>query len=109
MNTVKLNDKFTISSQIEVYDLPEIKASGFKTIICNRPDKEEYNQVTFSEIKEEAEKIGISCFHIPIYHDSDPVEIVREYKRLDKEFKSPILAYCKSGGRSSFMIDLISG
>jgi len=40
INLTKLDDKLSVTGQVSLDDLPEIAASGYKTIICNRPDFE---------------------------------------------------------------------
>lgn len=107
MNTIELSKNFIVSSQIETYNLEELKNRGVKTIICNRPDNEEYNQTPFSAIKLEAEKLDIKAFHIPISPGCDPLEIRKEYDAIKSEIQEPILAYCKSGSRASSLYDLI--
>ena len=37
----RIDDNFSSSPQIDVDDLAEIKAAGFKSVICNRPDDED--------------------------------------------------------------------
>ena len=36
----QLDEKLSVTGQISLDDLPEIAASGYKSIICNRPDLE---------------------------------------------------------------------
>ena len=37
----QIDNNFSSSPQIDVDDLAEIKAAGFKSVICNRPDDED--------------------------------------------------------------------
>ena len=57
---------FAVSPQISTTQLPQLKAAGFTTVICNRPDHEDAGQPTFAEIKAAAEAAGIEAYHIPI-------------------------------------------
>jgi Uncharacterized protein conserved in bacteria len=50
-----ISDDLSVSAQITVQDIDTIKAAGFKTIMCNRPESEEANQPRFSEIALTAE------------------------------------------------------
>lgn len=36
-----IDDNFSTSPQISVEDLIDIKAAGFRSVICNRPDNED--------------------------------------------------------------------
>ena len=56
MQLNKIIDDYVVSEQITVDDIQTIKEAGFKTIFCNRPDKEEINQVTVESIKNAALK-----------------------------------------------------
>ncbi len=57
---------FAVSPQITSTQLAKLKAAGFSTVICNRPDHEEPAQPTFAEIKAAAEAVGLEAHHIPI-------------------------------------------
>lgn len=46
MDIRQINDEYSVSGQITVDDLDEIKALGFKSIVCHRPDFEAPDQPT---------------------------------------------------------------
>lgn len=95
---------FKITTQISPDMMAEIHKNGIKSIICNRPDNESEDQCAFEKIRESAEKYGIAAYHYPISVGSDPQRqiqsVISDYNTIQK----PILAFCKSGTRSSFIL-----
>ena len=62
----RVTDTFSVAAQLQLEDLPAIKAAGFKTIICNRPDGEsEIGQPPIEEMKDAAEVLGLSFLALP--------------------------------------------
>ena len=66
MDIREINDEYSVSGQITVEDLDQIKALGFKSIVCNRPDEEEPGQPDFAEIEARAKELGLDIRHIPV-------------------------------------------
>lgn len=66
MDIRQINDEYSVSGQITVEDLDQIKALGFKSIVCHRPDFEAPDQPTFDSIAARAEELGIETMHIPV-------------------------------------------
>jgi sulfide:quinone oxidoreductase len=106
MNTLEIDEEYIVSSQIDTFNMNEIQEQGIKTIICNRPDNEVYNQPLFEDIQKEANKLGIDCFHLPVDGNSDPETIREEFKAIYDKCEKPILAYCRSGARSQSVWEL---
>lgn len=59
MDIRQINDEYSVSGQITVEDLDQVKALGFQSIVCHRPDEEEPGQPHFSEIAARAQELGI--------------------------------------------------
>lgn len=90
-----------VSPQITISDIKELKAKGFKSIICNRPDGEDENQQNHKDIEAEANKNGLSFKFLPVISTAVSDEDVTEFKNDLKTLPSPILAYCRTGTRSA--------
>ncbi|MDO4643876.1 MAG: TIGR01244 family sulfur transferase [Cardiobacteriaceae bacterium] len=89
-----------VSPQVELIDLPTIKAKGITQIICHRPDGEELTQPSFEMIAAAATEQGIRCLYLPISGGVFPPEVIQEtYNALMKD--EATLMYCKSGMRST--------
>ena len=93
---------FATAAQINPTDLADIVAMGYKTIICNRPDGEGGpDQPSSIAMKAEAEKLGLEFHSIPFTSGQLTAELVKEFADVIKNAKGPVLAYCRSGARST--------
>ncbi len=101
-----IDDNYYVSEQVVVDDLDEIKSSGIRTIICNRPDGEGADQPTHQEIETRAKELGIEFRYIPIDKGMILDEQVHAFTQAFDELPRPILAYCRSGMRSSTLWSL---
>lgn len=99
----KLTDSIYASPQITLEDVAEAAAMGVKLIINNRPEGESDDQVPGAEIEAAARTAGINYVAIPVTHAgfSEP-QVVAMAKALD-EAEGPVLAYCRSGTRSTLL------
>ncbi|GHC67939.1 TIGR01244 family sulfur transferase [Limoniibacter endophyticus] len=96
-----INDNYSATGQIQPEHVADLKEMGFKSIICNRPDDEEIGQPSASTIEKAAREAGLAFRHIPFtgaQMDQGHVEAMA--KALD-EMEGPVLAYCRSGARST--------
>jgi uncharacterized protein (TIGR01244 family) len=101
-----LNDKYAVSGQITADQAAVIKAAGFKSVICNRPDGEQPGQPTAAEIKAAVEAAGLTFRHIPVVSGQiTPQDVAKTAKALD-ELEGPVFAYCRSGARSTNLYGL---
>ncbi|KIN62889.1 Pyridine nucleotide-disulfide oxidoreductase [Sulfitobacter noctilucicola] len=101
MELKKISEKFTVSPQISPADMAEIKAAGFRAIICNRPNGEDAGQPPFEEIETAAKAVGIEARYIPVQSSGLTKENVTALKDAMEELEHPVLAYCRSGTRSA--------
>ena len=106
MDARKLTDKYSVSPQITVEDLPQIAEAGFTTVICNRPDGEGADQPSFEEIEAAAGKLGMEARYLPIVAGKVGDTDAEEFGRLMESLPKPILAYCRTGTRSATLWSL---
>lgn len=90
---------FSVAHQIDAADVARIAELGFKTIINNRPDREDPGQPSAAEIRAQAEAAGLRFHSLP-YSGQTPPGVVAETARLLDETPGPVLAYCRTGTRS---------
>lgn len=90
---------FSVAGQIDAGEVAHFAALGFKTIINNRPDREDPDQPSAAEIRAAAEAAGITYHHLP-YAGQTPPNVVGETAKLLEESSGPVLAYCRTGTRS---------
>lgn len=101
MNKIQIHENFSVSEQVTLDEIKSLAAEGVKVLICNRPDGEEPNQVTCSEIKAAAEANGINFVHIPVPGRIIPEEALEEFVKVIDGCNDKIHAYCRTGTRSS--------
>ena len=106
METSELN-RVSLASQIQLDDLSLIKKKGFETVINNRPDNEAPNQPSDAEISVRAREQGLSYFYIPILPSGISAENIEETIIALEQTQGPVLAFCRSGTRSSFLLEIL--
>lgn len=103
MQVYKVTEEFTVSGQISASDVALIKASGFKTIMCNRPDGEEFGQPTAAIIKKAAEDHDMKFFFLPLGRAAITDELLDEFRGVVNGGNGPVFAYCRSGNRCGML------
>ena len=103
MDIKPLTPNLSISPQILASDLPAIAAAGFKAIICNRPDGESSDQPGFKELEKAAIELGLKAQYLPAETGKVSDADGKEFGVLLSTLPSPILAFCRSGMRSTTM------
>ncbi len=101
MDIRPIDDEYSVSGQISVEDLDQIKALGFKSIVCHRPDHESPDQTPFAVIEVRAKELGLEITHVPVGPMGVTEEAVRGMVDALDEFPRPMLGYCRSGARST--------
>lgn len=107
MDFKQITADLSVSPQISPADLAEIRDQGFRTIICNRPDNEEAGQPLFEEIEAAAQAAGVQAHYIPVTGSPAPNEAVSAFREALQNSSGPVLAYCRSGARSSMLWSLV--
>ena len=92
---------FAVTGQIQVEDLSEIAALGFQTVINNRPDHEGENQPENSNLAEAAEKLGLAYHYLPVQSGNIRDDNVSDFAELFASVRGPVLAFCRTGTRST--------
>ncbi|MCB1948917.1 bifunctional protein tyrosine phosphatase family protein/NAD(P)/FAD-dependent oxidoreductase [Nitrosomonas sp.] len=98
----RLDEKLSITGQISIDDLTEIAESGYKSIICNRPDFEGgEHQPTSEQLEQQAKALGMTFAYLPVRLGDIPEERGKAFRKLIAELPGPILAFCGSGRRAT--------
>lgn len=103
-----LDDTISVFGQITPEDVAEAKAKGFTTIINNRPDGEQPGQPTGEEIAAAAHAAGLGYVAIPVDHSGFNADQVAAMAAALEAADGPVLAFCRSGTRSTFLWALAS-
>ncbi|MEO4042563.1 TIGR01244 family sulfur transferase [Hoeflea sp. CAU 1731] len=101
MDIRQINEEYSVAGQISVDDLEAIKAAGFKSIVCHRPDGETAGQPDFAEIEKAAKALGLEMRHVPVGSTGVGFEQVQAFVDALDELDRPMLGYCRSGARST--------
>lgn len=101
MDMKKISDDISVSPQIAPDDVAAIAAQGFRAVICNRPDGEGEGQPAFAEIAAAARAAGLEAHYIPVVPGKMGEEDVAAFGDALRAAPGPVLAYCKSGARST--------
>lgn len=102
-----LTTEIAVIGQISTEDIKDIKEMGFKSIICNRPDFEsETNQPSHNSIETTAKKLDLNFKFLPVASRNHSEAEALKMANYVSELPKPVLAYCKTGGRSSALIGL---
>ncbi|MDP2066957.1 MAG: TIGR01244 family sulfur transferase [Burkholderiaceae bacterium] len=103
MEIRQLTNELSVSSQIGLADLAVLKASGFRAIVCNRPDGEGPDQPGFSEFEQAAQALGLEARYLPAESGKVTDSQGEVFGRLMAELPKPVLAFCRTGMRSTTM------
>lgn len=98
----RLDERVFVAGQIRPEDLPAIKATGVTGLINNRPDGEEPGQPSAAEMATAAAAAGLTYRHIPMIGGLSAA-LVQEMAEALAEAEGPLLAYCRSGTRSTYL------
>lgn len=100
----KLTDRILVSPQISLEDVAQARAQGVTVIINNRPDDEEPGQLNGVQVEAAAREAGIAYVAVPVAHGGfAPWQLDGMAQALDQAGEGKLLAYCRSGTRSTLL------
>lgn len=105
----KIDDEVAVSGQITPEQVADIKAAGYKSIICNRPDGESADQPNFELIEAAANEAGLDIRYIPVTKMGMTPENIEDTRTALDDLQRPIYAYCRSGARSTNLYGIAKG
>jgi uncharacterized protein (TIGR01244 family) len=91
------------SPQIGADDVKEAAAQGVSLIINNRPDGESPDEPQGDEIEAAAAALGIAYLAIPVSHAGFSLPQVEAMAGAIENTQGKVLAYCRSGTRSTLL------
>ena len=99
----RLTDRVYASPQIGLAEVAEAARAGFGLIINNRPDDESDDQIPGAEIAIAAAAAGLGYVSIPVSHAGFSEAQVSAMTQALASTAAPVLAYCRSGTRSTLL------
>ena len=101
---VRIDEKTYVTGQIAPGDIPDIASQGIKLIVNNRPDGEAgAEQPTAAELEAVAKAKGIAFVNLPFATPELTPDHAARFAQILKAEPGPILAFCRTGNRSSIL------
>lgn len=95
----QITDDYSVSGQIAPEEVAAVKAAGFKSVICNRPDDEQPGQPSADSVKAAVEAAGLAFRYIPVISGQMTGDNVADMAEALDAMEGPVFAYCRSGTR----------
>ena len=102
-----ITEGYAVSGQITLDEVADIKAAGFKSVICNRPDEEQPGQPSAASVGAAAKAAGLAFVHIPVISGQITADNVADQAAALDELQGPVFAYCRSGARCTNLYAMI--
>lgn len=99
----QLTESVFASPQIDLAQIAEAAKAGFALIVNNRPEDESDDQTPGPEIEAAARAAGMDYVAIPVTHAGFSEGQVTAMAKALAEARGPVLAYCRSGTRSTLL------
>lgn len=98
-----LDEAISVAPQIDEDDVARAAAQGFTLIVNNRPDGESPDEPQGDAIAAAARAAGIGYFAIPVTHAGFSHPQIDAMADALAKASGPVLAYCRSGTRSTLL------
>ena len=94
-----------VAPQLNPAAMAEAAAAGFKSVVNNRPDFEHGpDQPTNAQIEATARAAGLEYRHLPVDGGYQSPQEIAAFAQLLQTLPRPLLAFCRSGARSTRLI-----
>lgn len=100
---IRIDDSISVSPQITPDQVRGAAAQGVTLIVNNRPEEEEAGQPSGAEIEVAAAAAGIAYRAIPVTHAGFSGHQLTAMSEALAAADGPVLAYCRSGTRSTYL------
>lgn len=108
MDIRKIDDNISVAPQIRPEDVAEAARLGFKTLVANRPDHEEFGQPPMADIEAAAREHGLDWIYMPVESGNILDSDVDRFDPMIQQASKPVLAFCRSGTRCTVLWALSS-
>ncbi|MBI5257406.1 MAG: TIGR01244 family phosphatase [Burkholderiales bacterium] len=91
-----------VAAQLTPEAMAEVAALGFRSVVNNRPDFEHGpDQPTSAAVAAAAQAAGLEYRHLPVDGAHQTPDEIAEFAQLLRDLPRPLLAFCRSGARST--------
>jgi sulfide:quinone oxidoreductase len=103
MAHIPLTENVAVAPQLRLEDLDAIAQAGYKAVINNRPDGESPDQPPQEAIAARAAELGLAYRYVPVVSGQFTPQDVAAFRKALDELEGPVVAFCRSGTRSSVL------
>lgn len=104
LSLLPVDDRVSVSGQLDPRDMKEIAAAGFSAVVNNRPDGEAFfGQPKTADLRAAAEAAGLKFLDLPFPGPRATPDQVRTLADLLASGDDRVVAFCKSGMRSALL------
>lgn len=104
VNMIPLDEDVLVAAQIQPGDLADIAKTGVTLVVNNRPDGEALMwQPDAADVEAAARAAGVDFLNLPFTGADMTPEQVAVFARAIAPGQGRVLAYCRSGSRSSLL------
>src|ERR1700730_15558212 len=103
MKPIAVTAKLAVAPQPKLSDFQDLKRLGFTTIVNNRPDGEDPNQLGSAAEAEAARGAGLGYVHITATRTGMYADDAVLLKERIEQAPGPVVAHCKSCARSFYL------
>lgn len=97
----RLTPFIAVAAQLQPADMGTLAAAGFRSVINNRPDGEGEGQPSSAEMQAAAEASGLEYHYLPVRSGQISDDNVSAFGELLDRVRGPVLAFCRTGTRST--------
>ena len=97
----RLTPFIAVAAQLQPADMGALAAAGFRSVINNRPDGEGEGQPSSAEMEVAARASGLDYHHLPVVAGKIGDADIVAFGRLLALVRGPVLAFCRTGTRST--------
>lgn len=103
MDVRPITDFYAVAPQIEPSDMAALAAAGFVAVVNNRPDAEVDTGYQSAAMQAAAEAAGLAYLANPVENGGMTLNMVAAQGAAVAAANGPVLAWCRSGTRSSIV------
>lgn len=105
-----LTPEVSVAPQLDPATMALAAQAGFKSVVNNRPDFEGGpSQPTSAQMEAAARAAGLEYRFLPVNGAYQSPEEIAAFARLLEELPRPLLAFCRSGARSTRLFIAANG
>jgi uncharacterized protein (TIGR01244 family) len=106
MKPIAVTAKLAVAPQPKLSDFQDLKRLGFTTVVNNRPDGEDPNQLGSAAEEEAARAAGLGYVHIPVTSTAMTEDDARLLKETIEQAPGPVVARAPSTSGFSQVISI---